>query len=155
MKILILALFFGLGLAVNSQEVKINEAVYKVKGGTILKDGIDVTEILSEAEKSEILTVLGEQNQLKADEELVEKLKKAEKDVKKAEKKQKRSEKALKIKIKAQSNFEKTGKKYEVAIKKYEKLKKKGELSPEDEGKWLNKIEKLKKTLEKATRNLK
>ncbi|MBO6605600.1 hypothetical protein [Psychroserpens sp.] len=57
--------------------------------------------------------------------------------------------------MKAQSHFEKTGKKLESAQRKYNKLKRKGKLSPEDEEKWIKKIEKLERKLKKAEKNMK
>jgi hypothetical protein len=45
--------------------------------------------------------------------------------------------------------------KAEKAQKKHERLKKKGKLSPVDEGKWLEKIEKLTEKLETAQKRVK
>lgn len=155
MKNLIIVWLLACCIHLNAQEVNFNGAVYLVKGDTILKDGIDVTNTLNIEEQQSIRSTL---EKIEEQEEVAEKkekeLKKAEKEQKKAENKQKSAEKALKKREKAHSNFEKSGKKYEDAISKYEKLKKKGKLSPEDEGKWLKKIDKLKEANEKTKRKL-
>ena len=63
---------------------------------------------------------------------------------------QKKAEKELKKKEKLQKNYKKAQDNLKKAQKKYEKIKKKGKLSPEDEGKWLEKIEKLTEKVDKA-----
>ena len=81
-------------------------------------------------------------------------LKKNEKEVKKAEKKQKQAEKALKKKEKAQAGFEKAKSKLDSSQKKYERLKEKGKLSPQEEAKWLKKLEGLNNDIKKAEKKL-
>jgi hypothetical protein len=156
MKFWIIVLFVTVGFIGTAQEVNVDGSLYSVKGKTILMNGEDVTPKLSVEKQQEIMSAIGvkktEIERIKKEEE---KAKKSKKDIEKAEKNQKKAEKELKKHQKAQSNFEKAGKKHDVAIKKYEKLKKKGKLSPEDEGKWLKKIEKLKVSHEKAKKKLK
>lgn len=88
-----------------------------------------------------------------------ERLEKAEKERKKAQKAQKKAEKeqkkALKQKEKAQSDYNKAVKDLEQAQSKFERLKNKGKLSPNDEAKWLEKIQKLNGKIEKAEKKLK
>jgi regulator of protease activity HflC (stomatin/prohibitin superfamily) len=151
MKIWAVVLVVLLGVFGNAQEVNLKGITYKVKGDVILRDGADVTSTLSLDEQQEIKMTVEKNKEILADTKKREKnIKKAENKQKSAEKKQKKAEKALKQKEKAQSNFEKSEKKYNEAIEKYEKLKKKGKLSPQDEGKWLEKIEDLKKDHQKA-----
>ncbi len=152
-----------IGSTVFAQEVKINDDVYEVKKDVIYKNGVDVTSTLSDDEKTKILSAFETQKIKSAEEDKAkERLEKAEKEQrraekqqKKAEKKQKKAEKALKQKEKAQSNYDKAIKKHEDAITKYEKLKKKGKLSPVEEGKWLEKIEKLNANIAKTKKKLK
>jgi len=162
MKYIIILLAFTFSISINAQEVVKDGKTYEVKKEKIFLDGKEVTETLSIEDKTEIMKLasrISEKMKLqeKAEKEakkLEKETKKAEKAQKKAEKEQKRAEKALKKKEKAQSKFEKAGKKYKAAQKKYEKLKKKGKLSPQDEVKWLEKLEKLKENLDKAKRKL-
>jgi len=162
MKYIIILLAFTFSISINAQEVVKDGKTYEVKKEKIFLDGKEVTETLSIEDKTEIMkqaSRISEKMKLqeKAEKEakkLEKETKKAEKAQKKAEKEQKRAEKALKKKEKAQSKFEKAGKKYKAAQKKYEKLKKKGKLSPQDEVKWLEKLEKLKENLDKAKRKL-
>ena len=86
--------------------------------------------------------------------ELLDKQKKTEKQKKKAEKKLKKAEKEVKKHAKAQDNFSDAKKKYDKEFKKYQKLKSKGKLSPEDEVKWLKKLEGLQKKIDKTERKL-
>jgi outer membrane biosynthesis protein TonB len=163
-----------------AQEVTYNNETYKVDGKYILKNGEDVTESLSEEAFKEIIATaetiqqnereLAEeaekmQAELKAEIKEEEKAQKeaekrkkaqekAEKEVKKAEKKQKKAEKALKKKEKVQKRFEKANDKLESAQKKYDKLKRKGKLSPDDEAKWLKKLEGLQRDIVKTKKKL-
>ncbi|WP_152572179.1 hypothetical protein [Jejuia pallidilutea] len=151
------------GSFISAQEIKINDDVYEEKKGLIIKNGVDVTNILSDAEKSKILAAfekkkleIAKTNKAKEKLEKAEKQqKRAEKQQKKAEQKQKKAEKILKQKEKAQANHDKAIIKHENAIEKYEKLKNKGKLSPEDERKWLEKIEKLNTNISKTKKKLK
>jgi len=178
MKLLsVIVLFLGITLSAQAQEVDFNGTTYKVKGKTILQDGVDVTGTLSVNEQIGIREALRNQKALdeqqqKAEKALIDErkradkalederkraervVKKAESDLKNAEKKQKKAEKELKARDKAQSNYEKAGNKYNDAIKKYEKLKRKGKLSPNDEAKWLEKIDNLNEDISKAKRKL-
>ncbi|MFV9549837.1 hypothetical protein [Algibacter sp. PT7-4] len=162
MRYLVIMLFLGFGFLVNAQEVSFNGVSYEIKKERIFKTGIDVTDTLSEEEKTEIraafdkkMMQIKEAEATKARIEKAEKEQlKAEKEQKKAEKKQKKAEKALKKRQKAKSNYEKSTKKHKDAISKYEKLKKKGKLSPQDEEKWLEKIEKYKTAIAKAKKKL-
>lgn len=152
--VLVLGLIL-MGMSVSAQEVKVNDNVYEVKKDLIYKNGVDVTNTLTADEKFQIFTAFEKLNLEKAEAEKTQKrIEKAEKEQKKAEKKQKKAEKALKQKEKAQSNYDKATKKHQDALKKYEKLKNKGKLSPQDEAKWLEKIEKLNANISKAKRKL-
>lgn len=163
MRFLILFLFLGLGTILNAQEITVDEVTYVVKKDVIYKNGVDVTNTLNAEEKAKILAAFEKKKlELARQEEAQRKLekaekeqKKAEKEQKKAEKKQRKAEKALKQKEKAQANFDKAVKKHKDAQKKYGKLKSKGKLSPVDEKKWLEKIEKLNNNIAKAKKKLK
>ncbi|WP_243473694.1 hypothetical protein [Winogradskyella sp. MH6] len=153
--ILLLLAFYLTGF---SQEVKKGEKTYEVKKEKIFLNGEDVTATLSTEEKEVIFkeaSVISEKlKQAEKAEKEAKKLekekRKAEKSQKKAEKAQKKAEKALKKKEKLQKNYKKAQDNLKKAQKKYEKLKKKGKLSPVDEGKWLDKIEKLTEKVDKA-----
>lgn len=162
-RFVLLLLLILTGSIVFAQEVKVNDNVYEIKKDLIFINDVDVTNTLSEEEKSKILAAF-EQKKLdmakaKLSKEKIDKAEKAqeraEKQQKKAEKKQKKAEKEMKQKVKAQTNYDKAIKTYEDAITKYEKLKKKGKLSPIDEEKWLEKIEKLNSKIEKTKAKLK
>ena len=156
MKFLITLLFICFGLLLSAQEVNVTGTTYSVKKEKIFKGDVDVTETLSVEERKQIRAAFNNKmSRIKETEDTQKQLEKAEKDQKKAEKRQKKAEKALKKRKRAQSNFDKSAKKHQGAIKKYEKLKKRGKLSPEDEAKWLEKIEKFEKFHNKAKKKLK
>jgi membrane carboxypeptidase/penicillin-binding protein len=152
MKLWILLLFLGFGFAANAQQVISNGVAYEVKGKAIFKDGVDVTETLSVEQQKEIKSTLDKK--LKEASKAEKAIKKAEKEAKKAEKAQKRAEKDLKLKQKAQDRFERASKNLSKNQEKYEKLKRKGKLSPNDEIKWLKKLEDYKEDLDKAKKKL-
>lgn len=162
MRFLMIVFFLGFGLLVNAQDINFNGVNYEIKKDRIFKDSIDVTDTLSVEDKAKIreafnkkMTKIREAEETQNRIEKAEKEQKnAEKDQKRAEKKQKKAEKELKKRQKAQSNFDKSTKKHKEAINKYEKLKNKGKLSPEDEKKWLEKIEKYKEASVKAKKRL-
>lgn len=155
MKFWMLLLCLTFGYFASAQEVSVNGVNYFVKGEKILKDGIDVSASLTLEEKENITAVLLEKEiELREAKKAEKNLSKAEKSQKKAEKKQKKAEKALKQKEKAQAKYQKSERKYEDALNKYERLNKKGKLSPVDEKKWLEKIEKLKEAKEKAKKKM-
>lgn len=162
--------FVTIGMSLSAQEIKVKDDVYEIKKGLIFKDGVDVTNTLSDAQKAEIFAAFEKEKQKLNEEEAAQKnlekaekerkksekeQKRAEKEQKQAEKKQKSAEKELKQKENAQSNYNKAIKKHKEAQKKYEKLKGKGKLSPIDEQKWLEKIEKLNEKVSKTKRRLK
>ncbi|WP_308991442.1 hypothetical protein QLS71_005345 [Mariniflexile litorale] len=155
MKLLTVLLYLGLVVSAQAQEVSFNGITYKIKGKTILLDKADVTTTLSVKDQKGVWEAFNKQKAL--DEERMEAskaLKKAEKEQKKAEKKQKKAEKELKAKEKVRSKFEDVSEDYEDAVAKFEKLKKKGKLSPNDETKWLKKIQNLKDDVDKTKRKL-
>lgn len=162
MKIWIVVLFLGMGLFAQAQEVEHEGLKYEVKGDLIFKDGKDVTHTLSLETKNQIKTTLRNRlnseklaDELRSKQKDAEKsLKKAERAQKKAEKAQKRAEKELKEKQRAQDKFQKASKKLQQNQAKYEKLKRKGKLSPDDELKWLGKLEKYRDNLEDAKKKL-
>ena len=158
----VVVVFLGFALGAQAQEVTYGGVTYKVKGKTILRDKENVTNSLSIEDQTEIRAALERQKAMQKERELAEKqIKKIEKDqkeaekrIKQAEKRQKAAEKELKEKEKAQSKFENATKDYNKAIDKYERLRDKGKLSPNDEEKWLKKIDDLKEDIEKARRKL-
>ena len=155
MKFTVVALFLGLGLFVQAQEVEFNGATYLVKGKSIFQGETDVTNTLSVEQQIAIKAALNNQEAIaKQAQEAEKQIKKAEKNQRKTEKKLKKAEKELRHKKRAQAYFDKSGERYDDAVKKYNKLKRKGELSPKDEAKWLSKIEDLKKEHQKAERRL-
>lgn len=162
LKIILTIVFLGLVSFINAQEVINEGTTYEVKGTTILKDGVDVTNSLTLEKKNEIISAFNEKVKEK---ELLDKkekearkrekeIKTAESKRKKAEKKQKKAEKKLKKEIKAKKNLEKSKKNYSKAQKKYDKLKSKGKLSPEDELDWVKKLKKLEKDIQKKQSKL-
>ena len=158
MKYLIVVFFLTFGLVANAQKVESNGTEYKVKGEKIFKNGEDVTDLLTEAEKLQIKNALAEkikkEKANKEKEKVKSDLKKKEKKHKKSEKKQKKAEKELKQNEKANSRFIKAERKYEKEQKKYNRLKDKGKLSPVAEEKMLKKLKKLKSNLDKTKRKL-
>ena len=146
----LMLLLFAVGL-IHAQKVEYQGKEYKVKKDLIFLDGVDVTPNLTVSEQTAIKDALKRQ----IDFEKVEKeQKRAEKKQKQAEKKQKKAEKEVKKREKAQRNLEKSQKKLKKDTTKYEKLKANGKLSPEDEGKWLKRLEKLKEKIEKAEKKV-
>ncbi|TDU43181.1 hypothetical protein BXY82_0588 [Gelidibacter sediminis] len=152
MKNWIIVLFLCLGTLVSAQEVISNGKVYEVKGKSIFKDGIDITASLESSEKDAIFKTL--KNQQKEASRAEAARKKLEKAAKKSEKAQKRAANELKKKQKAQDKFEKAAKRLEQNQEKYERLKMRGKLSPNDDAKWLKKLERYTKDLDKATKAL-
>ncbi len=175
--LVVIVLIFAMTLSAQAQEVDYNGTTYKVKGKSISQNGADVTGSLSVNEQIGIREALRQQKAIDEQQQKAEKaliaerkradkaldeerkraervVKKAENDLKTAEKKQKKAEKELKARDKAQSNYKKAGDKYNDAINKYEKLKRKGKLSPNDEAKWLEKIDRLNEDIDKAKRKL-
>ncbi len=160
-----------------AQQIVLEDVTYEVKNEIILKEGVDVTNELTEEQKMQIFSKKSEIQQIEVEKakqlEALEKekqqaikraekeekerqkaLKKQEKELKKAVKKQKQLEKALKKKEKAQNRLAKAKDKLARSEAKYEKLKKRGKLSPKDEAKWLKRIEGYNEDVRKANRNL-
>ena len=155
MKFWTIIFFFALYFNVNAQEVNFKDTTYKIKGKNILQEGADVTTTLSAEDQAGIWEAFNKQKALDKERAKAEKaLKNAEKEQKKAEKKQKKAEKELKAREKAQSRFEDANEDYKDGLAKYERLKEKGKLSPNDEAKWVKKIEGLKEDIEKAKKKL-
>ena len=156
-KIIILTIsLFLMANMILAQKISHEGKDYHIKGDKIFMNGVEITNDLSPLERNVLKTKL----KLKlSDEKKAKKLEKERKTAiqkqKKAEKKQKKAEKELKQMQNAQDNFESAQKKYEQAQRKYEKLKKKGKLSPEDEVKWLDKIDRLRENVDKRERRLK
>ncbi|MEO1030293.1 MAG: hypothetical protein AAFX55_02755 [Bacteroidota bacterium] len=162
MKFFMTILFVAFSLCSFAQKVEKDGRIYEVKKERIFLNGEDVTDRLNAEKRSTILkeaTMVSDKMKLeekarKAERKKEKKAKKLEKEVKKAEKEQKRVEKALRKEQKLKGNYKKAQDKLAKAQKKYGKLKKKGKLSPIDESKWLEKIEKLTEKVEKAKRKL-
>lgn len=155
MKFLTMIFIFALCVSTNAQDISLNGTTYNIQGETILQDGIDITASLSLEEQTAIFEALGKQKALEKERKASEKaIKKAENEQKSAEKKQKKAEKELKAKEKAKSRYDDANDTYNDAVSKYDKLKKKGKLSPNDEAKWLERIQKSKEAIEKAKKKL-
>ena len=142
-----------------AQKIENEGKIYEVKKERIFLNGKDVTETLKAEKRSVILKEAAMiSNKIKIEEKAKKKKEKAtkklEKELKKAEKEQKRAEKALRKEQKLKDNYKKAQNNLAKAQKKYGKLKRKGKLSPVDESKWLEKIEKLKEKVEKVKRKL-
>ncbi|WP_299398447.1 hypothetical protein [uncultured Gelidibacter sp.] len=152
MKTWILVLFLCLGTFVNAQEVISKGTAYEVRKKAIFKDGVDITATLEKGEKDAIFKTL--KTQQKEAKKAEDARKRLEKNAKNAEKAQKQAAKELKKKQKAQDRFERATKKLNQNQEKYERLKMRGKLSPNDEAKWLKSLERYKKDLDKATKNL-
>lgn len=152
----------------STERVITNEGkVYEIKSDKFFNNNEDVTDILTAEEKENIMTTLNErlaaerlaeekqealdkkQEALEAQQEKVEKAKE------KAEKEQERIEKAIKAKKEAREDLFDAKEKLSDQQKKYNKLHEKGELSPNDEAKWAEKLSKLQKKVTKAEKALK
>lgn len=152
MKIWMIIFFLGLGITAHSQEVIKDGKVYEVKGKAIFHEGEDITADLLSDEKAEIFkTHKNLVKETKAAEKAQKKLEKAQK---KAEKAKKKAEKELKKKEKALTKYNKAVQKLEQNQNKYQNQKNRGRLSPNDEAKWLKKLESYKKSVEKARRKI-
>lgn len=144
-----------ISFTMNAQEVVSNGVTYEVKGTSILKNGIDVTETLSEDKKEFIFKKNNENiDKSKRAEKRQKELKKSEKRQKQAEKKRKQAESELKKKEKLQKNLAKVEKDLKRAKRKLKKEKAKG-LTTEEALKWESKLEKLLEKKLKAERKLK
>ena len=180
MKNLIYILCLCFSVSVFSQQVEVKNTPYNVKNGKIFKDGVEVTTTLSEEDKAQILEKAAakqaemkekmavekqlekekkeaEKAQKKAEKELkqLEKEKKqAEKEKKRAEKERKKAEKEKELLEKRKEALEKAENNLKKEQLKYDRLKRQGKLSPVDETKWDEKIQKLTDRVNKAKRNL-
>lgn len=152
MRIWMIIFFLGLGITANAQQVIHEGKIHEVKGKAIFHDGVDITSTLHTDERESIFKNL--KNQLKEEKNVEKARKKQEKAVKKAEKAQKKAEKALKQKQKAQDNVNKATRKFDQQQEKYQKLKNSGKLSPNDDAKWLKKLNGYKNDIEKARTKL-
>ncbi len=134
--------------------------VYELKGNKFFNNGEDVTEVLTNEEKTELKEVLEqrlavEEAAAKKQEALEKAQAKAEKAKKKAEKEQKRLEKRIKEKENARKDFFKAKDKLQSRQEKYAKLLDKGKLSPNDIEKWEKTIKGLEKDVQDAENKLK
>ncbi|MFV0540811.1 MAG: hypothetical protein ACK5MZ_06185 [Aestuariibaculum sp.] len=148
MKFWIVALFMGFAFLSQAQQIEVQGETFHVKGKTFLKNGEDVTESLSLEKKTEIRNALDKQKEVKKVQEQTEKAREQ------AEKAQKKAEKTKMQAEKAEANYNKAQNKHSSTVSKYEKLKNKGKLSPVDEEKWLKKIDKLDKNVQKTRKKL-
>ncbi|TXD83705.1 hypothetical protein ESY86_08480 [Subsaximicrobium wynnwilliamsii] len=161
-KLIAILMLCFMALSINAQTVISNGKSYTVKKSKIFLDGKEVSTTLSEADKIDILgraSTISEKIdadvKAKREAKALEKAnKKAEKALKKAEKAQKQAEKTLKQNQKAQDKLIKASRKLKNAESKYQKLKRKGKLAPNDDAKWLKKIEGIKKDITKAQQQL-
>ncbi len=114
----------------------------------------DAKEIRSKKQKAQ-KSLDREENKLGKKQKKKEKEEKGHEQEQRKEKKQrKKKEKELQQKQKAITNHKEARKTLKKAEEKYLKLKEKGELSPNDEVEWLEKIEKLKEKLAKAEKKV-
>ncbi|MCL7762345.1 hypothetical protein MPF19_02880 [Polaribacter sp. Z014] len=180
MKYYIVLVLLAVSLNTFSQQVTKQGKVYEVKKEKIFLDKADVTEVLKIEEKAAILkeatlitAKLKKAEAAKKAQEAKEKAekkvakekeakekaikkeqKKKEKAAKKVEKEKKSAEKALKNKEKSKKKFVKAERNLKKATEKRDKLKIAGKLSPFDEAKYAEKIQKLKIKLNKAKSKL-
>jgi hypothetical protein len=145
MRIWIFIFFMSLGIIANAQHVVSEGVAYEVKGKSIFKEGIDITHSLDKTQKDRIL---------KTHRTKIRSEKRAERARKKQEKARKKAAKDLKRKQKAQNRYLKATKKLEQNELKYNRLKERGRLSPKDEEKWLKKLDRFKKDVEKRRKSL-
>lgn len=150
MRIWMILLFIGLGITVNAQTVTKDGKAYEVKGKSIFHEGVDVTADLLSDEKSYIFKT--HKDFVKAEKKAEKERKKIEKEAKKAEKERKKAEKELKRRNKAIDNLNKKTRKFDQNQDKYNRLKNRGDLSPNEDAKWMKKLNKLKHDVEKARR---
>lgn len=137
--------FLSLGFALNAQHVIHDGTAYEVKGRSIFSNGENVTDALHVDEKNTIFRT--HKSQVRAD-------KRAEKAKKKQEKAHKKAAKDLKRKQKAQDRYLKATKKLQRNQAQYDRLKERGKLSPNAEDKWLKKLDRYKKNVEKRRKSL-
>lgn len=160
MKFYITLLILSLSLTSFAQKIEKDGKTYEVKEERIFLNNEDVTDTITNEQKlllfkeAEMLVLKQSTEKEKQEREKAEKkkekaAKKLEKEKKKAEKAAKKAEKELKRAKKLKANYKKSQDKLAQTQKKYKKLKRKGKLSPIDETKWLDKIEKLTKKVEK------
>lgn len=145
MRILIFIFFLSLGITVNAQHIISDGVAYEVKGKSIFKGGIDITHTLDKNKKDNIFKT--HKSQARAE-------RRAEKARKKQDKAHKKAAKDLKRKQKSQDRYLKATKKLEQNEAKYNRLKERGKLSPNAEEKWLKKLDRFKKDVEKRRKNL-
>lgn len=145
MRIWILIFFLSLGITTHAQHVISDGVAYEVKGKSIFKEGIDITQTLDKSKKDAIFKT--HKNKVRAD-------KRAEKARKKQEKAQRKAAKELKRKQRAQDRYLKATKKLEQNQAKYNRLKERGKLSPNAEDQWLKKLDRFKKDVDKKRKSL-
>jgi len=155
-QILILLISFFFATTSFAQDVVYKDKTYTIKKKSIYLAKEDVTQTLKPEMVNEIFAIHTiNEERIEAAKKAEKEKKAAEKEAKKAEKAIKKKEKALKKKEKALDKLNKAKEKLQSGIKKHSSLKKKGDLSPNDDQKWLEKIEKLKKNVTKAEKKFK
>lgn len=152
MRIWMILFFLALGITANAQTVVKDGKAYEVKGKAIFHEGVDVTADLLSDEKNYIFKT--HKDFVKEAKKVEKEKKNLEKDAKKAEKEKKKAEKELKRKKKAVDNLNKKTRKLDQNQDKYNKLKARGDLSPNDDAKWIKKLNGLKNDVEKARRKV-
>lgn len=145
MKTWIIIFFLSFGYMVHAQHIVSEGVAYEVKGKSIFKGGIDITHTLDKEKKDNIFKT--HKNQKKV-------TKRAEKAKKKQDKAHKKAAKDLKKKQKAQRKYLKATKRLQQDEAKFKRLKERGHLSPNAEEKWLKKLDRSKKNVEKIRKKL-
>src|SRR5690606_11021060 len=146
--IYILTLSFLIIACGSSEQVIYDGSVYEIKGDNIYKRGEKVNESLSDELKTNIRQNLDARLALEKEAEEIKKktqekaIKDTEKEFKEAKKKQKAIKKALEKKEKLREDFIDANSKYKDQKDKYQKLHDAGKLSPNDEEKWANRLDK-------------
>lgn len=157
-KHIILGIFTCFFISLNAQKVEVKGKTYEVKNDKIYLDGNEVTTILTPIEKEDIfkqaLQKREDLNAEKLSKKLEKEKKKAEKAQRKAEKEQKKVASALKKQERLRNDYKKAEERLKKAQSKYDRLKEKGKLSPNEEEKWLEKIETLTKRFNKTKKRL-
>lgn len=154
-KILLAILAIGFYISTYAQEAILKDGVrYVVKSERVYVNKEDVTDTLSVEKREAILLAYKEKEKELVKIAREKERKRMEKEQKRIEKERKKAGKEQKRTEKAKARFIKAKERHDKARLKYEKLKNRGDLSPNDETKWLNNLYKLKSKLSKAERKL-
>lgn len=115
--------------------------VYEVRGGQFYKQGEVVTELISSEEKENIITTLD--NRTTSDAEILAELEVLEATRLDAVNQSKALQAKLDERYAARTGYIKAKNNLDTSQNKYQRLHDKGELSPNDEAKWAEKLDEL------------